>query len=111
MEQHPEYLKIQAAYVHRLHRRNRRFLRWFLIIWFAGLSLLTGVAALDIAANMGWGHDIKDVWGGLGLMAFGWVLWLFARVIMSATLGMSRRIYGPDPAQPPRTSSENRDNH
>jgi hypothetical protein len=102
MQQDPEYLKNQSRYLHRLHRRNRRFLRYFLALWFALFASLTAAAALDVVVKLGWNYTMKDVWGGIGMMVGGCLFWLFARGIMSMTLAMSRRIYGPEPTDRPK---------
>jgi hypothetical protein len=100
MKQDPEYLRNQSRYLHRLHRRNRQFLRFFMILWFAVATILTGAAALDVVAHLGWRYTTNEVWIGVGAAAFGACFWLFARAIMSMNLSIARRLYGPEPTDP-----------
>jgi hypothetical protein len=101
MKQDPEYLKNQSKHVHRLHRRNQRFLRYFLILWLSLFGALALAATLDVLVSLKWGLTNRDVWSAIGMMAGGGVIWLFGRAIMSITLGMARRVYGPEPDDPP----------
>ena len=97
MKQDPAYKRNQSRRLHRLHRRNRSILRITLILWLALLAVLTGAAALDVMVDLGWGYSSRDIWGGLGMMVFGCVLWLFARAMISLNLAITRRLYGAEP--------------
>jgi hypothetical protein len=92
---------IGPGYVHRGHRRNHRLLRFFLILWFTLVAAFTAAAALDLLLDVGWGYTMSDVRAGTGMIAFGCLFWLFARAIMAINLSISRRVYGPEPADPP----------
>ena len=97
VKQSPEYLRNQSRYVHTIYRRNRRFLNWSAALLCAfGVSLLTA-STLDILLKLGWGLDTEDLWGGAAFAVFGGLFWLFGRLVLSIVVGISRRIYGPDP--------------
>ena len=76
-------------------------LRWTVILWLTAVVALTGAAVLDIVADLGWGYEAKDVWGGLLMVVFGGAFWVFATVVNHVVLAISRRLYGTEPAGPP----------
>jgi hypothetical protein len=100
MSEDPRYLRNQSRAVHRLHRRNKRSLRRITILWLAAFAVLTAAACLDVAAKLGWGHEAKDVWGGLLMIVFGGLFWVFANLVNDLILAISRRFYGPEPTGP-----------
>lgn len=93
-------LRNQSRFLHRLHRRNRRFLRWTARLGFAAVTVFTGAAAIDVIADLGWGYAPKDIWGGLGMMALAVLFWLIARLILSVPLAIARHLYGSEPDDP-----------
>jgi hypothetical protein len=101
MKQDPAYRRNQSRYLHRLHRRNRRSIHFILVIWLVLVSAMTGAATLDVTVGLGWGFSSREVWGGVGMMLFGCVFWLFTRAIMSVNLAITRRLYGPEPLDRP----------
>ena len=100
MNEDPRNLRNESRSAHRLHRRNMRMLRWFMILWLTGFAALTGAAAIDVVAHVGWGYEAKDIWDGLLMIVFGCAFWVFATIINHVVLGISRRLYGPEPAGP-----------
>lgn len=100
MNEDPRHLRNESRSAHRLHRRNMRMLRWFMILWLIGFAALTGAAAIDVIAHVGWGYEAKDIWDGLLMIVFGCAFWVFATIINHVVLGISRRLYGPEPAGP-----------
>lgn len=76
-------------------------LRWFTIVWLLAVSAFTLVATLDVVGGGGRGHEAKDVWIGLSMLAFGCAFWVFATIIGRVVLGVCRRLYGEDPGGPP----------
>jgi hypothetical protein len=75
-------------------------LRWMTILWLLAFAWITGAAALDLIWNLGWGHEPRDIWGGLLMMVFGCAFWVFATFINHVVLSVSRRLFGPEPAGP-----------
>jgi hypothetical protein len=100
MKQHPDYLRNQSRYAHRLYRRQRRFLRYFTWAWLIVFCSLAAVATLDVLVDVGWGYTMGDVWTFVAFAAGGCFIWLFSRAVLSLVLGISRRVYGPEPAEP-----------
>lgn len=100
MNEDPRYLRNQSRAVHRRHRRNKRRLRWFAVLWLTTIVGLTAAAWLDVAAKLGWGYEPKDIWGGLLMIVFGGLFWVFANLVNDLVLAISRRLYGPEPAGP-----------
>lgn len=100
MDEDPRYLQNESRSAHRLHRRNMRMLRWFMILWLTGFSAVIGAAAIDVIAHVGWGFEAKDIWGGLLMIVFGCAFWVLATIINHVVLGISRRLYGPEPGGP-----------
>lgn len=75
-------------------------LRWFTIVWLLAISAFTLTAVLDVVGGGDRGHEAKDIWIGLLMLAFGGVFWVFATIIGHVVLGVCRRLYGPDPGGP-----------
>ena len=100
MKEDPRYLRNESRSAHRLHRRNTRMLRWSVILWLLAMAALTIVAGLDVLANLGWGYEARDIWGGFLMMVFGCAFWVFATFINHIVLAISRRLFGPEPAGP-----------
>lgn len=100
MKEDPRYLRNESRYSHRLHRRNKRMLRWGIMLWLLAVAAFTGAAVLDVIAHLGWGYEPRDIWGGLLMMAFGCAFWVFATFVNHVVLAVSRRLFGPEPAGP-----------
>ena len=75
-------------------------LRWFVIIWLMFGVIITGAAVLNVFGDFGWGYGTREIWAGLLMLVFGCGFWVFATVISRLVLGVSRRLYRPDPGGP-----------
>lgn len=100
MNEDPRCLRNESRAAHRLHRRNKQMLRWTVVLWLMAVVAFTGAAVLDVVANLGWGHEAKDIWGGLLMAIFGCAFWGLATVVNHVVLAISRRLYGPEPTGP-----------
>ena len=97
VKQDPEYLKNQSRYLHARYRRNARFSKGFLCVWSIVLSVVLLASLLDVLLDFGWGFQWRDV-GGIALfLLFGALYYGFFCLTQEAVLGMTRRMYGPDP--------------
>ena len=100
MKEDPRYLRNQSRYLHRLHRRNARMLRWALRLWLLAMGAFALAAAVDATFDLGWGLEPAHVGVGILSMVAGCALWVLATFISHLTLEMARRLYGPDPGGP-----------
>ena len=100
MAEDPRYLRNQSRVVHRLHRRNKWLLRWGVTLWLIAVLAFTAAAAFDVIANLGWGHEPRNIWIGLLMAAGGCAFWVFATTVSNVVLAISRRLYGPEPMGP-----------
>lgn len=100
MNEDPRYLRDESRSAHRLHRRNKRILRWAMVLWLIAVVGFTTAAAFDVIADLGWGYEARDIWGGLLMVAFGCAFWAFATLVNHMVLTISRRLYGPEPTGP-----------
>lgn len=55
--------------------RIARHTRWSFIAFLLGGGLLTVSALIDVVFGLGWGYRWLDVLGGVGILAFGFVLY------------------------------------
>jgi hypothetical protein len=99
VKQDPEYLRNQSRYLHRLHRRNSRFARWFFLLWSLFFFGRFAFAVADVVGGFGWGFIRADIWDSLLFLAGGAGIWLFMSLIQSFVLANVRRTYGPEPAE------------
>lgn len=74
--------------------------RWIAVLWLVVVLTITGAAIVDLVWDLGWGYQPKDVWVGLMMVIFGGAFWSFATFIAHVVLGISRRLYGPEPEGP-----------
>ena len=100
MSEDPRYLRNQSRAVHRTYRRTKVALRWTIILWLLAVLAFTGSAILDVVGHFGWGYEARDIWAGLLMIVFGGAFWAFATFITHVVLGISRRLYGPEPDGP-----------
>lgn len=100
MSEDPRYLRNQSRAVHRTYRRTQGILRWTLVLWLLAGLTFTSAAIFDVVGNLGWGYETKDVWVGLLMIVLGGAFWAFATLITHVVLGISRRLYGPEPDGP-----------
>lgn len=101
MAEDPRYLRNQSRAAHYRHRQNKRMLRWSMVLWLLGVAALTSAATADAIGKLGWGYATKDIWGGLLMLVFGCGFWVLATFVNYIVLAISRRIYGPEPSEPP----------
>ncbi|MFN3943943.1 MAG: hypothetical protein ACK4K7_03305 [Allosphingosinicella sp.] len=97
MKQDPIYLSNQSRALHRLYRRNRRFLNWSVFLWSTIFATLALAGTIDQVFGIGWGFSPRDVLVLLGFIAFGGVFWVFATLIAKINLRYIRHTYGPEP--------------
>ena len=88
-----------VRFVYSNQRTNRRHLTGFLALWFGVLGLFTASAAIDVFGRLGWGFQLKDVLGGLLMIALGFLFWGFSALIQDVLSALTRRVYGPDPSE------------
>ena len=100
MSEDPRYLRDQSRAVHRTYRGTKVVLRWTIILWLLAVLAFTGSAIVDVVGDFGWGYEAKDVRAGLLMIVFGGVFWAFATLIVRVVLGISRRLYAPEPDGP-----------
>ena len=100
MSEDPRYLRNQSRAVHRTFRRNKGILRWIMVLWLLAVLAFTSTAIFDVVGDLGWGYETKDVWAGLLMVVLGGAFWAFATLISHVFLGISRRLYGPEPDGP-----------
>ena len=75
-------------------------LRWTVFLWLLAVAAFTVAAIVDVIAKLGWGYETKDIWGGLLMLVLGCAFWGFATLANHVVLAISRRLHGPEPAEP-----------
>jgi hypothetical protein len=98
VKQDPVYLRNQSRALHRLYRRNRRFLKGSVILWLVSFTALALAGTIDHLFGLGWGFSPHEVLVFVGFMVFGGVFWILVTLIAKINLRYIRHTYGPDPS-------------
>ena len=98
MKQDPEFLRTQSRSLHGLYRRQRRYMRWFILVWSLFFLCWFLVAVADVIGGFGWGYARDDIWNSLLFLAFGAGMWTVTSLFHGFLLAYVRHTYGPEPA-------------
>jgi hypothetical protein len=86
-----------VRFVYGWHRASWWAIAGFLVIWFAGVTLITGAAAIDVFGHLGWGYHLKDLLGCLFMLVLGSLMAAFFLLIHKLIREYTLDRYGPDP--------------
>lgn len=93
-----KYEPAHVRFVYRWQRTNWKFMKIFAVFWFICVGLMTAFALTDVVGHLGWGYHSKDVFGGLLMIVAGSLAIPFFLLIRAIVSGLTRTIYGPEPA-------------
>lgn len=70
-----------SSFQERWSRRTVRQTRFIFILFEIVATAITGSALLDNLFGLGWGYDWKTFWIGLGLIAWGFIVYAACKAI------------------------------